>query len=165
MRQTDDQAVGATREGPGALLRIGLVVAALTGIGFGVGSYTFVYARGASYLTDDPGACANCHIMQDHYDAWLKGSHHASAVCNDCHTPKGFVAKYYTKSRNGLHHSWAFTTGWFHEPIQITAFNERVTEGRCRSCHLDIVEAIDFQRGEFEPVSCIRCHDSVGHFR
>jgi hypothetical protein len=29
-------------------------------------TYTFVYAKGYSYLTNDPGACANCHIMADH---------------------------------------------------------------------------------------------------
>ena len=48
-----------------------------------VGSYTFVYAKGYSYLTNDPAACANCHIMSEHFAAWTKSSHRAVAVCND----------------------------------------------------------------------------------
>ena len=30
------------------------------------------YAQGFSYLSDDPAACANCHIMREHYDGWQK---------------------------------------------------------------------------------------------
>ena len=40
----------------------------------GIGAYTFVYARGASYLTNDPAACVNCHVMREPYDGWrLRG--------------------------------------------------------------------------------------------
>jgi cytochrome c nitrite reductase small subunit len=35
------------------------------GVVIGLGGYTFLYARGASYLTDHPAACANCHIMRE----------------------------------------------------------------------------------------------------
>ena len=38
-----------------------LVVGASLGVIAGIGGYTFVYAKGASYLTNDPAACANCH--------------------------------------------------------------------------------------------------------
>jgi cytochrome c nitrite reductase small subunit len=143
-----------------ALLGLGLTV----GLAVGVGAYTFVYAKGVSYMYNDPAVCANCHIMQDHYDAWSRSSHHAVAVCNDCHTPPGLVGKYITKARNGWNHSVAFTTGWFHEPIQITAKNKAVTEKACRKCHGDIVMAMDGSNSpEREPVSCIRCHSTVGH--
>jgi nitrate/TMAO reductase-like tetraheme cytochrome c subunit len=57
----------------------GIVVGVALGLGFGVASYTFVYAKGWSYLTNDPAACANCHVMQDHYDAWLRWSHRSVA--------------------------------------------------------------------------------------
>ncbi|MDX1495326.1 MAG: NapC/NirT family cytochrome c, partial [Longimicrobiales bacterium] len=67
--------------------RLMLVTAVLLGAAIGLGGFTFVYAKGHSYLTDDPGACANCHIMDDHYAAWLKSSHAQTATCNDCHTP------------------------------------------------------------------------------
>ncbi len=64
-----------------------------------LGGYTFIYARGYSYLTNDPAACANCHVMRDHYNAWMKGSHRAVAMCNDCHTPPGLVSKCRDSSR------------------------------------------------------------------
>lgn len=133
------------------------------GLVAGVGGYVFVYAQGASYLTNDPAACANCHIMGAHYDAWTRSSHHAVAVCNDCHTPHAFIPKYIVKARNGWHHSVAFTTGRFHEPIGITAKNLGVTEHACRSCHGDIVAAIDHHAPGEEPMSCVRCHSTVGH--
>ncbi|HEX6063808.1 MAG TPA: NapC/NirT family cytochrome c, partial [Longimicrobiales bacterium] len=59
----------------------------LLGMAIGIGAFTFVYARGSSYMTNDPAACANCHIMSEHYAAWTKSSHRAVAVCNDCHAP------------------------------------------------------------------------------
>jgi cytochrome c nitrite reductase small subunit len=142
-----------------------LVVAVLFGIAAGLGGYTFVYARGSSYLTDDPAACANCHVMQEQYDGWIKSSHRSVAACNDCHTPHAFLAKYYTKALNGYQHSRAFTSGEFHEPIQIKARNLEVTERACRGCHADIVEAIDHPGETLEPISCIRCHESVGHLK
>jgi cytochrome c nitrite reductase small subunit len=134
----------------------------LAGVPAGLGGFTFVFARGHSYLTDDPAACANCHVMQAHYDAWLGSSHGKVAVCNDCHTPKSPIPKYFTKALNGYHHSKAFTLGGFHEPIQITARNESITEDACRRCHADIVRMID-RGGYAERVSCLRCHENVGH--
>jgi cytochrome c nitrite reductase small subunit len=141
----------------------GLAALALSGVGAGVGAYTFIYAEGASYLTNDPAACANCHVMQEQYRAWSRSSHHAVATCNDCHTPHEFLGKYLTKGSNGYHHSLAFTTGRFHEPIQIKPANLEVTEAACRRCHQDIVQAIDTSQPGQPPLSCTRCHPNVGH--
>jgi cytochrome c nitrite reductase small subunit len=141
----------------------GIMLAIIIGLVLGIGGYTFLYAKGASYLTNDPAACANCHIMHEQYDGWIKSSHKAVAVCNDCHTPPGFVAKYVTKASNGFWHSFAFTTGWFHEPIQITSRNREVTELACRGCHQVIVEAIEGGHQEDAKVACMRCHSTVGH--
>lgn len=141
-----------------------IAIGALVGVALGVGAYTFVYARGASYLTDDPAACANCHVMSEQLAGWVKGSHRAVAVCNDCHTPPGLVAKYAVKARNGFWHSFAFTTGRFPDPIQITPANRAAAERACRKCHAAVVEAIDARgAGEGRPLACIRCHRSVGH--
>jgi cytochrome c nitrite reductase small subunit len=144
-----------------------IVLGVLVGLGVGIGSYTFLYAQGWSYLTDNPAACANCHVMQDHYSAWVKSSHRTVATCNDCHTPTHFIAKYYTKADHGFWHSYAFTTGDFHEPIRMKARSQAVTESACRTCHQPIVQAIDGQhggpRGRDALLSCIRCHHTVGH--
>jgi len=117
-----------------------------------------------SYMTNDPEACANCHVMQAHYDAWRKSSHHAVAVCNDCHTPHALIPKYITKGLNGYHHSVAFTMGSFPDNIQITPRNRRITEDACRYCHSDIVQSIDRFHTEGGALSCLQCHEEVGHF-
>ena len=58
--------------------KLGLVRAAYAitlgitvGLLLAVGGYTFIYARGASYLMNDPAACANCHVMQEQSPAGL----------------------------------------------------------------------------------------------
>src|SRR3954463_3049893 len=55
----------------------GLILAGLTGVALGLGSYTFYYGEGGSYLSTNPQACVNCHIMREQYDGWSKSSHHA----------------------------------------------------------------------------------------
>ena len=64
----------------------------------GVGGYTFLYAEGFSYMSDDPAVCVNCHIMQPQYDSWQKASHHTVATCVDCHLPHDFFRKYLAKA-------------------------------------------------------------------
>jgi cytochrome c nitrite reductase small subunit len=138
---------------------IAFIACVLVGATIGLALFTFSYAKGSSYLGNDPATCANCHVMRDHFNAWQKSSHHAVATCNDCHAPPGGLPKYWVKAVNGYHHSYAFTTGNFHEPITITQRNRDVTEAQCRRCHADMVAAM----GPAGDVSCIRCHDSVGH--
>jgi cytochrome c nitrite reductase small subunit len=140
-----------------------VVVALAAGLALGISAYTFVYAHGASYLTNDPKACANCHIMREQLDGWIASSHRAVAVCNDCHAPHDLLGKYTTKAVNGFWHSVAFTTGRFHEPIAIGARNRAVTEGACRTCHAEIVQLIDRHPTRSGPLDCITCHRSVGH--
>ena len=140
------------------------VSACLVGLILGLGVYTFGYAKGWSYLTNDSRACANCHVMNEQYDGWLKGSHRSVAVCNDCHVPHTFVGKYVTKATNGFWHSYYFTVGGFPEPIQIADKSRAITESACRHCHEPVVQAMGTpaHAGSRE-ISCIRCHGSVGH--
>jgi len=140
-----------------------LVPAVLIGIAIGVGMYTLVYSKGLSYLTDNPGACANCHVMNEQYSGWIKSSHRAAAVCNDCHTPVGLFAKYMTKAENGFRHSFAFTTGWFPDPISITQHDREIANDACRKCHAEITIAIEGPHQEDKKLSCVTCHARVGH--
>jgi cytochrome c nitrite reductase small subunit len=142
-----------------------VVLGVVIGLAVGVSGFTFVYAKGASYLTNDPSACANCHIMREYYDGWIKSSHRSAAVCNDCHTPHGLTAKYWTKVSNGFRHSLAFTVGRFPEPLQIRARNREITERACRQCHQVIVDAIEGAHRTGAQLSCVRCHSDVGHLR
>lgn len=143
------------------VLAVGLTVA--LGMLVGVGAFTFGYAKGFSYLSNDPTACANCHIMQGHFDTWQKASHHHVAVCNDCHLPHDFVGKYATKLDNGFFHSLAFTLDNFHEPIQIKPRNRRVTQHACIGCHRDVVHQMLPESTEGEMLKCIHCHADAGH--
>lgn len=140
-----------------------IVLTVTIGFAIGIGGYTFIYAKGYSYLTHDPAACANCHVMREYYDEWVKSSHRAVAACNDCHTPPGLIPKYATKASNGFWHSFAFTSGRFPEPLRIKPHNQEVTERACRTCHQDIVEAIEGPHQESGMLSCVRCHATVGH--
>ncbi|HEU4564537.1 MAG TPA: cytochrome c nitrite reductase small subunit [Gemmatimonadaceae bacterium] len=161
--------------------RLSLAAVVAMGLAVGLGLYTFVYAKGYSYLTSDPAACANCHIMSEHFAAWTKSSHHAVAGCNDCHTPHALVPKYVVKAKNGFWHSFYFTLGGYPDPLRITEGNREVTEQACRGCHGEIVEAIETgearlvsangdgaaagaHAGGSEELSCIRCHKYVGHW-
>lgn len=138
------------------------IVGSLLGILLGLGLYTFLYARGYSYLTNNPAACANCHVMQDYYAAWMKSGHSAVARCNDCHTPHNLVGKYAIKATNGFFHSFAFTTGRYPDNIRIKGYNLWVTEGTCKTCHAELTYSILGVHGG-KDISCIGCHFNVGH--
>ena len=149
---------------------VAVAAAVALGLALGLGAFTFIYARGASYLTNDPAACANCHVMRDHFAAWTRSSHASVATCNDCHTPPGAIAKYVTKAENGFRHSFYFTFGGYPDPLRITPRNQDVTERACRNCHGELTESLEPLRASLSPggahdtrTSCIRCHDRVGH--
>ena len=142
---------------------LAFATAIAVGILGGLGVFTMGYGDGLSYLTKDPKACANCHIMQDHFDSWVQSSHHDVAACGDCHLPHDFVGKWFTKADNGFFHALAFTTGDFHEPIQIKARNRRVTQGACLSCHSDLVDALRPAEHGGDMQLCVHCHSDVGH--
>lgn len=147
------------------LSRTTIVVCILVGICLGTGAFTFNYAEGLSYMSNDPSACVNCHIMREQHDSWAKGGHHHVAVCNDCHTPHDLVGKYTTKAINGWNHSKAFTLQDYHEPIQITPRNKDIVQQNCLRCHESLVhEAIIAPSGGVrETPYCVTCHRTVGH--
>jgi cytochrome c nitrite reductase small subunit len=146
-----------------ALTRYAVLLGVALGLLIGLGAYTFIYAKGGSYLTNDPNACVNCHIMQEQFDGWTTSSHRPVAVCNDCHAPHDLLGKYTTKARNGFWHSFYFTLGGYPDPIRITPRNAAITEEACRTCHAAVVMAIDTHRRDGRTLSCVPCHRNVGH--
>ncbi len=134
----------------------------LLGVLVGLGLFTFNFAEGLSYLSDDPEACVNCHIMRQQYDGWNRASHHDVASCNDCHTPHRFPDKYVVKAVNGWNHSVAFTTGNFPNTIRIRAFNAEVTQDNCVECHETMVSNLH-EPGSGATPACVTCHADVGH--
>jgi cytochrome c nitrite reductase small subunit len=141
-----------------------LLLSILLGILAGVGAFTLHYAEGLSYLSRDPEACANCHIMQAQFDSWQKSSHHEVATCADCHLPSGFVRQYLAKAENGYRHSAAFTLQNFHEPIQITERNGRILQESCIECHRDFTHnLVEGSTTDPDAVRCVHCHLAAGH--
>ena len=143
----------------------GLFLAAGTGVVLGMGVFTFNYAEGTSYLSNDPAACVNCHIMRDQYDGWRKSTHHAVATCNDCHVPHGLIPKFVTKAQNGWNHSSRFTLQNFPEPIRITPANAQRLEHNCIGCHREMVGELfpEAPHGSSQDLHCVKCHAGVGH--
>ena len=94
------------------------------------------YGVGSVFLPADAGDRKHCEELFE-YIVRKQGQDFAANV-------KGQdVGKYTTKAINGFWHSFAFTTGRFPDNIQITPRNHRITEAACRSCHGDIVHAIE----------------------
>jgi cytochrome c nitrite reductase small subunit len=144
--------------------RLLVLLAGLVGIPLGVGAFTFVYAKGFSYLSPDPRACVNCHIMNPQYDAWLKSGHRHAATCVECHLPDRGLAKWVAKAGHGFRHSVAFTLQNFKEPIEITPADRVLVQANCVRCHAALVDAIQASAGpNGEALTCTRCHAGAGH--
>ena len=149
-----------------SMTRAGLAVAlvCLLGIPVGVGAFTFVYAKGFSYLSTDPRACVNCHVMNPQYDAWLKSGHRHAATCVECHLPHAGIAKWVAKAEHGFRHSAAFTLQNFKEPIEITPRDRRMVQENCVRCHAGFVQDIlALALPARRQVDCLHCHAGAGH--
>ncbi len=141
-----------------------LVLSLLGGVFAGGGTFTFVYAKGHSYLSNDPKSCVNCHIMREQFDSWMASTHRRVATCNDCHTPHTLPGKYLVKAENGFWHSYKFTFQNWDEPIRIREKNRRVLQENCLYCHDDLVSGIAAHGGgDRSAITCVQCHSGVGH--
>src|SRR5262249_36024630 len=141
-----------------------LFLCAAVGVLLGLGGFTFHYAEGGSYFSNDPKSCVNCHVMRDVYDGWQKASHHAVATCNDCHVPHELLAKYIVKAENGFWHSKGFTLQDFHEPIRIRPVSLNILNTNRVNCHQDRVnDILGHGRAGPEVTGCVHCHGAVGH--
>ena len=129
----------------------------------GLSLVTLVQGQAFSYFSTKPEACANCHVMQDHFNAWQNSSHKDVATCNDCHLSHHPIGKWIVKADNGFFHSLAFTTGDFPDPIRIKQRNRRVTQHACLYCHEDFVHNMLPERPGGDMLNCVHCHSNVGH--
>lgn len=132
----------------------------IAGVLIGIGGYTFIYAKGYSYLSDNPTACVNCHIMREQFNSWHVASHR-DIPCNGCHTPDNFVMKYIVKAENGFNHSWAFTIQT-PEVIRIKKSSASVVEENCIRCHKETLSGVAVQT-HTNRVRCSTCHRNSGH--
>lgn len=143
----------------------------LCGLLVGGGGLFLYLLRAHTYLTDDPAACVNCHIMAPYYATWSHSSHSRDATCNDCHVPHlNAVQKWVFKGLDGMKHVAAFVT--FSEPEVITAqsMSSQVIMNNCIRCHTQLntefvkTGQIDYmiaQTGGGK--ACWDCHRDVPH--
>ncbi|WP_232834943.1 cytochrome c nitrite reductase small subunit [Pleomorphovibrio marinus] len=137
---------------------------------FGLGLYTLKLSNAASYLSDDPQACVNCHVMTPQYITWTHSSHREVAHCNDCHVPHDNVLnKYYFKASDGLYHSTIFTLRAEPQVIKARKASINVIQNNCIRCHQDQVTdaklmdmVADHQHKRTDRL-CWECHREVPH--
>lgn len=131
----------------------------------GMGIYLTMISNAASYLSDDPKACINCHIMEPVYATWQHSSHGRVAVCNDCHVPQDSkIRKYFFKANDGLRHSALFTLRRERQVIQAIPESKEVIQANCIRCHVKVVENVTDVHADKER-SCVDCHREVPHGR
>ena len=138
------------------------LVACLLGVVLSLMVYTFYLTEAWAYFSDDPSACANCHVMEAPLSSWTASSHHATAGCNDCHAPRAGLARGIRQAVNGVRHGWSFTFGSGGLTHRLGEKNSRVLETNCIRCHAAILPT---SHGE-EPIGrgrCTRCHREAGH--
>lgn len=141
-----------------------------------IGLYTFYNAKGMSYFSNESEACNNCHIMNEVYNDYLKGSHSKKvagkprATCNDCHLPHGFVEKWIAKAESGVGHAYAFTFKLDVLPTNLSATQKSkgMIQDNCVRCHSEMVSNVvnptTNPHGN-SSLSCVSCHNGVGHRR
>ncbi len=151
------------KELPGAWRATGL---GLMGILMGGGAYVANISNAGSYLSDDPKACINCHVMGPEYSTWQHSSHARVATCNDCHVPHdSTIHKYWFKANDGLRHSTIFTLRKEPQVMKAREEAKEVIQQNCLRCHEDLVaDARSTMKHSFDR-ACIDCHREVPHGR
>ena len=145
-----------------------IMTASIVGLGF----YILHISHATSYLTDDPQACVNCHIMLPQYVTWQHSAHREVATCNACHVPHNNIFnQYFFKAKDGLYHATIFTLRAEPEVIQALKPSQAVIQSNCIRCHVDqvtdvkmagFVEDHHFKRTDR---TCWECHREVPHGR
>ncbi|MEJ5263502.1 MAG: cytochrome c nitrite reductase small subunit [Ignavibacterium sp.] len=148
------------------------MVIVLVGIGVGLLLLTLHLARATSYLSDDPSACVNCHIMAPYYATWERGSHGRVATCNDCHIPHdNIINTYLFKASDGMRHSYVFTFRLEPQVIRIKQAGKDAVQQNCIRCHQNLIHPISLRAISGQSIQgegdgyCWDCHRETPHGR
>lgn len=147
--------------------RWNLLVLLATGVFAGLLAMTLHISRATSYLTNDPAACVNCHIMAPQYASWQHSSHARFTNCNDCHVPQDLIRKYAFKAYDGTRHAFMFTFKLEPQVIRMHAPGQWVVQNNCVRCHSDYLATTFAQAGTAhgDGRKCWDCHREVPHGR
>jgi cytochrome c nitrite reductase small subunit len=142
------------------------------GVLAGLSATAFHISNASSYLSDDPRACINCHVMYPQYASWQHSSHRERANCNDCHVPHdNFIRKYYFKAADGRRHATIFTLRMEPQVIRIKEAGKAVVQENCIRCHINQINHVtavqvtgkNYKEGKGH--LCWDCHREVPHGR
>lgn len=132
----------------------------------GMALYVGQVSGAVSYLSDDPKACINCHIMIPEYASWQRSSHARAATCNDCHVPHdNAIRKYAFKASDGMRHSLLFTFRRERQVIQAIPASREVIQENCVRCHERVTGRVSLGPHVDTSRSCTDCHREVPHGR
>ncbi len=147
---------------------VAIAVGTLTGLG-GLAAYV---GNATSYLSDDPRACMNCHVMAPQFATWERSSHARVTVCNDCHVPHDNpFRKYAFKAMDGTRHSFMFTFRMEPQVIRIHEAGASVVQQNCIRCHSHQVQNVNEKFVTFTGAEhgagklCWDCHRETPHGR
>ena len=131
-----------------------------TGFCIGMAILLARIANAASYLSDAPQTCMNCHVMTDAYATWQRGSHGRVAICTDCHVPhNNMAAKYAFKAVDGLKHSYVFTLRKEPQVLELSTRAVPVVQANCLRCHSDQMAMIRLAASLER--KCWDCHNNI----
>lgn len=131
----------------------------LVGAAIGMAFVTARLGNAASYLSDAPETCMNCHVMTDAYASWQRGSHGKVAVCVDCHIPHSNpIAKLAFKGMDGMKHSYVFTARTEPQVLKLSKGAIPVVQSNCLRCHADSFDMVRLAGPEER--KCWDCHSN-----
>ena len=132
----------------------------LAGLAAGLALFIVRISNAASYLSDAPQTCINCHVMTDAYASWQRGSHGKAAICNDCHVPHSNpVAKYAFKATDGLKHSYVFTFRLEPQALDLSKGAKPVVQDNCVRCHTKTLAMV--RLADLSQSKCWDCHNNI----
>ena len=137
-----------------------VVICVLVGMVVGGAIITARLGNAASYLSNAPETCMNCHVMTDAYASWRRGSHGKVAVCVDCHIPHSNpVAKFAFKGMDGMKHSYVFTARTEPQVLRLSKGAIPVVQANCLRCHSNYFDMVRLAGPEER--KCWDCHSNV----
>lgn len=151
------------RVAPPGLGRI--TVMALLGVVAGLALLAFRTSNAASYLSDAPETCINCHVMTPYYGTWARSSHKTVATCNDCHVPQDHPARTWLfKGQDGMRHAYVFTMRREPQVLRLNDAAVPVIQQNCVRCHGDQIDHTPLMDRPQERL-CWDCHRETPHGR
>lgn len=127
-------------------------------------------SNATAYLSDDPKACINCHVMFPQFETWLHSSHRQYAACNDCHVPhETMINKYLFKAQDGIRHATIYSLRLEPQVIRMHEAGQKVVQSNCIRCHEKLLDGTNLVHGTYEQYLqgdaklCWQCHREVPH--